>query len=305
MKINWYALFTNQMNKEKDNSSPIDTPYCRKQEKEKLFTQELKEMTRYASLREKYSARLNQTRQTLVMPANKYMAIRVDGVSLRKYYLNDQLNNELFSMAMTASVRATYKMLQRRSPTNSQQVFLGAMHGQDEAIFIINTNPNYFGRNVNRLASVVTSAFTSVFTSINPKICASENAQPFIGIFDGEPVILNDINEVVEYTGYRAASCARYQICKEIGLNGTALSAEESNREFTNIRHLAAKLKKPMEDIDRINNYFKTYTINEQDPTRVKMSSCGNFEYLIYHSHRHLRITQKFIDHTNLIPRKL
>lgn len=233
---------------------------------------------KYCSYHDRFKKIENESTCTRIAPVGKYIVVRVDGVGMRNRYLNDSIKNFYFNKIMDYAVRETYFVTHRKAPTNSQQIYIGATSTSDEAIFIFNTNNNYFQRDILYTVSLIASTFTSYFSKMAERIAKRVDMRPITGAFTAKPFIFDSLNDVVDYIDYRAAFAARHQLTKELRLDGFDAENLRFKTHLYDLDYYFDQLEQYGVLLSSINKHFSIYSIDSElhHQLNVSRSSCFN-----------------------------
>ncbi|MUI53316.1 tRNA(His) guanylyltransferase Thg1 family protein [Aliivibrio fischeri] len=212
--------------------------------------QELQKIKQLCSLHDKFKTIENDSKAQVTVPEQHYLVVRLDGIGLSKKYLKSQLVSKLFQKTMLKAIKDTYYVLHRKTPTDAQQIFLGAIVASDEVSFILNTYSNYYDDRLFKLVTTIASTFSCFFT----KEGLQQNSKHSIyGSFDGRPLILSNIDEVKEYIAYRSAIYNRNSIAKTLRLKGVPEEELYNEINHNNIDYYQEKCEQLNININGIN----------------------------------------------------
>lgn len=229
---------------------------------------------------------------TRIAPVGKYIVIRIDGVGLRTRYLNDSIKNPQFNKIMDYAIRETYFITHRKSPTNAQQIYIGATSTSDEAIFIFNTENNYFQRQILHMASLIVSTFTAYFIKMADRIAKSTETKPMFGVFTAKSYVLNSLDDVINYVNYRASFAARHQLTKELRLNGLNEESLRFKTHLYDLDYYFEKLDEYNVSLSSINKHFSIYFIDSQFHQKLKVYRTPCLHQATRTMYRRFRMTE-------------
>lgn len=171
-------------------------------------------------------------------PDNQYLCFRLDGIGMSKKFLKDHLHNYEFNKYFEASIKQTYYLMRKKSPTDGQNIFLCIFSSSDEVSFILNKFPNYYDDRIFKIGSTITSYLSSTFARKYKK-----EANKFIPAFDCRPILLETQTEIFNYLYYRRITYIKLMIHKVLRLNSPLKDFEIHNSEDShNIDWLISKL---------------------------------------------------------------
>lgn len=216
-----------------------------------------------------------------ITPVDKYLVVRLNGIKMRKHYLDDTIKNVKFNKAMDYALRQTYFVTHRKTPTNAQQIYLGATLTLDEVTFIFNTENNYFKRNIMYTVSSIVSTFTAYFIKIAQRMMINVDATTMFGAFSAKPYIFDSIIDVIDFIGYRAASAINHQINKELLFNGLDSKHLQFKTHFHDLNFYVSKFDEYNIQLPLINKYFSIYYIDKYRPQQLNVSRTCCFDKMI------------------------
>lgn len=188
---------------------------------------------------EKKSARL------ITASPHQYLIVRIDGIGLSKKYLKNSLINKNFKETMLQAIKETYFVLHRKSRSNAQQVFLGAVVASDEVSFIFNRYDNYFEHRLFKSVTTLASTLSSFFTRNGAK-------HSMMGSFDGRPLVVESLQQVNDYIAHRIAIYCRNTMAKTLRLKGVPDTELYSDANNNNIDYYQTQFEKKALCIDEI-----------------------------------------------------
>lgn len=241
---------------------------------------EIKKIKQLCELHNKFKTIESNSAALIETPKLHYLVVRLDGIGLSKKYLKDQLTNKQFKNMMIKAVQDTYFVLHRKTPTNAQQIFLGAIVASDEVSFILNTYDNYFNDRIIKIVTTIASTFSCFFT----KQGLQQNSNNGIyGSFDGKPLILRNIDEVKEYISYRTAIYNRNSMAKVLRLKGVSSEELYDDRNHNNIDYYQTKFEQLNIKIDDINKeciFLSPYFTDDKKLKKFRNKSLSRFSEL-------------------------
>ena len=221
----------------------------------------------------------------------KYLIIKLDGIGMKRKYLNSQIHDRDFQEIIEHALRDTYFVTHRRTPTDAQQIYLGAIASSDEVTFIFNKVDNYYHRDMNRIVSTITSTFTAFFIKESYRWSKAKNTKPYFGAFQSSAYLVTDLDRIIDFVASRCTTIAYNQIKKEVCLksNGEVLMPKNLSASYvTELRHLVDEYEI---DIEKITKYFASFFICKEKPeflrkycSRDLPKILNNFRTTIYQS---------------------
>lgn len=196
--------------------------------------------TRFKQIEEMSSAMLST-------PDKHYLVVRLDGIGLSKKYLKNDISNKRFKSLMKQALQKTYYLLHRKSPTDTQQIFLAMVIASDEVSFILNTFDNYYDHRLFKIVTTIASTFSCLFTSFGGVDKPSEKMS---GAFDGRPLVLSNLQDVNDYIAHRAAVYIRNSLGKILRINGVENTDLYHSNNHNNLDYYQGKFEQLNLDIN-------------------------------------------------------
>ncbi len=219
--------------------------------------EDLEQLEHYCGLSERFKEIEAESETLTANPANNFLCTRIDGIGLSKKYLKESISNGHFDNLMRATIQNTYDVIRRKSPSNAQNTFLCILVCSDEVSLIFNTQENYYKNRIFKIVTTLASTFSSFFTSNGFRAFQSKKTPRFSGAFDGRPIVLKSIEEVVSYLKTRYAVYIRNTSTKLLRINGLSSDDIYHKDNYNNIDFVKNEINK--RDLDREQSHIAKY----------------------------------------------
>lgn len=239
----------------------------------------------YCELSDRFKNIETESQTLSKTPENNFLCTRIDGIGLSKKYLKEKINNGQFDNLMRDTVKNTYEVTRRRSPSNAQNIFLCILICSDEVSLILNTQKNYYDSRVFKIVTTLASTFSSFFTGNGLKSYQSKKTPRFSGAFDGRPITLKNIEEVNSYLKTRYAVYIRNTSTKLLRIDGLPRDETYHEKNYGNIDFIAREITKRnlIEKQSHIAKHPRLFVPNEDgDLCEYKFNTLNEFCNQIY-----------------------
>lgn len=155
------------------------------------------------SLFDEFKAREKEALKEPLIPEDKYLCVRLDGIRHSKGFLKDHLGNKAYHNVIRKSVQSVHRMMHRLFDKSYAENIVCACSFSDEVSFILLnkiTNQRY-GRRAMKICTTFSGNMSASMTFEANK----SQSKRISGIlaFDARPIYLNDINDIVSYVRHR------------------------------------------------------------------------------------------------------
>lgn len=146
-----------------------------------------------------------------------HLAIRLDGVRFTSKYARKEFVPHYMNKLIAYSLLETYKRLYSKHTEPFCNFICGIIQVNDEVTFILNTGKNKYENRILKILSIVNGMMSSWSTNyvLNNKRNFS-TVSTKIEYFDARPILLKDIDEIVEYTKYRYFIAKKHALAKTL-----------------------------------------------------------------------------------------
>lgn len=167
------------------------------------------------SLTKKFKSRENESLETVLIPDNKYLIIRLDGFKTSRNLLKDVVVNKEFHEAFHEAVLTVYFSFRNYLTRKYSTSIINEVMFNDEISFVLNKNNEHEdAKRIMKLCSLFSGMLSAAFTQNFIKNNDTRN----IFSFDARPIIVSK-DEISKYIRYRYLVAIRYAYWKILRLN--------------------------------------------------------------------------------------